>query len=288
MATPASAWSSPVTPPPAEPSAADVWGRLAEGNQVNWARGGMGAAAAPLELAPAPAKDPFGLSAPASGAASAEWGAPAAPRPAPAPPLPPPPPASAGGEWAAFLAGAGLGPADVHAQPQAALTNAGDLLRRLIAGMVVMLEARARAKAQLGAQGTSLEFEGNNPLKFARAPDKAMAQMLSPPERGFMTGERAIEDAFKDLQAHQMATLGAMQGALAATLARFSPQAIRDRAESRGLLAKIIPAAREAELWNAYEREFEGVARGSDEAFMDVFAKEFRLAYEKAAAEMKR
>jgi type VI secretion system protein len=79
-----------------------------------------------------------------------------------------------------------------------------------------------------------------------------------------------------------------MQGALAATLARFSPQAIRDRAESRGLLAKILPAAREAELWKAYEREFEGVARGSDEAFMDVFAKEFRQAYERAAAEMNR
>jgi type VI secretion system protein ImpI/type VI secretion system protein len=33
-------------------------------------------------------------------------------------------------------------------------------------------------------------------------------------------------------------------------------------------------------LWRAYEREFSGVARGSDEAFMDVFAKEFRKAYE--------
>ena len=54
------------------------------------------------------------------------------------------------------------------------------------------------------------------------------------------------------------------------------------------LLAKILPSAREAELWNAYEREFEGVSRGSDEAFMDVFAKEFRVAYEKAAADMER
>ncbi|HZL00904.1 MAG TPA: type VI secretion system-associated FHA domain protein, partial [Caulobacteraceae bacterium] len=89
------------------------------------------------------------------------------------------------------------------------------------------------------------------------------------------------------LQAHQMATLIAMQGALAATLARFSPQAIRERADMRGILAKILPSARDAELWNAYQKEFEGVARGSDEAFMDVFAKEFRQAYEKAAADMK-
>jgi predicted component of type VI protein secretion system len=41
-------------------------------------------------------------------------------------------------------------------------------------------------------------------------------------------------------------------------------------------------------LWDAYQREFEGVARGSDEAFLDVFAKAFKAAYEQAAAEMKR
>jgi len=191
-------------------------------------------------------------------------------------------------ELAAFLIGAGLQPSDLKVSGPQAMTAAGSALRRVIAGLVVMLEARARAKSQLGAQGTSLEFDGNNPLKFARAPEKAIAQLLNPPERGFMSADRAIDDAFRDLQAHQMATLTAMQGALAATLARFSPQAIRDRAESQGFLAKLLPGGREATLWHAYEREFEGVARGSDEAFMDVFAKEFRQAYERVSAEMKR
>jgi predicted component of type VI protein secretion system len=77
-----------------------------------------------------------------------------------------------------------------------------------------------------------------------------------------------------------MATLKAMQGALRATLERFSPGVIRKRAEEKGLLERIIPAARNAALWQAYEKEFSGVAQGSDEAFMDVFAKEFRKAYE--------
>jgi type VI secretion system FHA domain protein len=157
----------------------------------------------------------------------------------------------------------------------------------MTAGMVVLMEARARAKAQLGAANTSLEFDGNNPLKFARSPERAAAQLLNPAERGFMPADRAIEDSFRDLQAHQMATLAAMQGALAATLARFSPSSIRGRAETRGLLAKILPSAREATLWQAYEREFEGVAKGSDEAFMEVFAREFRTAYERQSAEMK-
>jgi type VI secretion system protein len=294
--TPASGWSSPVGETPAVPNAVDVWGQLAAGNAVDWQRGGFGAPAPPALAPQVPASDPFGLSRAQThhGQAVAPTPAPAFPsQTAPSPPSPTPPaPApqtfgGADGDISALLAAAGVSAADLKAAPGDALAAAGLVLSRLVAGMIVMLEARARAKAQLGAQGTTLEFDGNNPLKFARSPGKAVAQLLNPPERGFMAADRAIEDAFRDLQAHQMATLTAMQGALAATLARFSPEAIRGRAETRGLLAKIIPSAREAALWQAYEREFEGVARGSDEAFMDIFAKEFRDAYQAAIAETK-
>lgn len=275
-APPPSAWSSE-PPAPAEPSAVDVWGQLAATNEVDWARGGFGSTAPSIQ-------EPLTTSSPAT----EPWGAPAPPPPPPrAAKAAPAPPPGAGAEWNAFLQGAGLRPDDFRGSPLEVLAAAGGLLRRLVGGMVVMMEARARAKAQLGAQNTSLEFDGNNPLKFARSADKAMIQMLNRPDRGFMPADRAAEDAFRDLQAHQLATLTAMQGALAATLDRFSPSAIRGRAEKKGLLAKIVPGARAAALWQAYEREFEGVTKGSDEAFMEVFAKEFRDAYERIAAEMK-
>ena len=187
-----------------------------------------------------------------------------------------------------LLGGAGVEVRDIKLPEGEALHGAGALLRRLVAGLVVMLEARARAKAQLGAQTTSLEFDGNNPIKFARTPEQALVQLLNPAERGFMPAERAVEDAFLDLQAHQVATLKAMQGALRATLDRFSPIAIKRRAEDIGVLKRILPGARDAALWQAYEREFGGVAQGSDEAFMDVFAKEFKRAYEEQAKRPKR
>jgi type VI secretion system FHA domain protein len=132
----------------------------------------------------------------------------------------------------------------------------------------------------MGAQGTGLEISGNNPLKFARTPEQALKHVLNPAERGFMEADRAVEEGWKDLQAHQLATLKAMQGALRSTLERFSPKAIRARAETRGLLEKIMPGAKDAAMWKAYEREFSGVAFDSDEAFMDMFAKEFRKAYD--------
>ena len=273
-------------------SGGDVWGQFAASNTVDWGRG-FGAPPAPPPT-PAPAPAPRAPVAPpgAFGLAPDAPPPPAAPArpsvaPAPAPPVASAP--AAASPLATPAAGADeTWQALLKAPPAQIAAAAGALLRNLTAGLVVMLEARARAKAQLGAQSTTLEFDGNNPFKFARSPDRVLAQLLNPPERGFMPSERAVEDSFHDLQAHQMATLAAMQGALRSTLERFSPEAIRQRADTRGVLAKIMPGARNAALWEAYEKEFEGVAKGSDEAFMDVFAKAFKAAYEKSASEMKR
>jgi type VI secretion system FHA domain protein len=248
-------WNAPAAQAPA---ADDPWARFSSSHDVDWARG-------------------FDAPPPAAGPSPAPGPAPSAPAASPA----------GDAAWFAFLAAAGLSEASLKASPQDSATTAGGLLKRLVAGLVVMIEARARAKAQLGAQSTTLELNGNNPIKFARSPDKALEQLLNPPERGFMDANLAIEDSFRDLQAHQMATLAAMQGALRATLERFSPSAISTRAETRGLLAKILPGARNAALWDAYQKEFDGVAQGSDEAFLDVFSKAFREAYDRASSEIK-
>ena len=238
----------------------NVWGRFAEANEVNWDGMGGGAAAAPSPAAPAAAfgADPFGSTVTAA------------------------PPAGADQAWNAFLSAAGLTPDQLKLPPQQAAAAAGSILRRMVAGMVAMLEARARARSEIGATATVIELNGNNPLKFLRQPDAALSRLINPAERGFMDGGAAVEASFRDVQAHQLATVAAMQNALRATLARFSPDAIRQRAEKRGLLAKILPAARDAALWQAYQKEFEGVVQGSDEAFMDVFAKAFRDAYSRA------
>ncbi len=280
----ASPWSSAAPDVPAAASTDDIWGKIAEGYVVDWARGGFGQPAPSLAASARPA-DPLGLNKTPAASFTAEPIAPAAFTPvadtAPAPPQAPVPPQAAGGiALEGLLQQLGLPASALKMSDDETLAMAGMLLRRLISGMVVMLEARARAKSQMGAQGTALQFDGNNPMKFARTPEQALQQLLNPPERGFMSSEKAIEDAFLDLQSHQMATLKAMQGALKATLDRFSPSSIRERADATGFMAKIFQDSRDAALWKAYEKEFGGVVEGSDEAFMDVFSREFRKAYD--------
>jgi type VI secretion system protein ImpI/type VI secretion system protein len=273
-----SPWSS--APPRADtPSATDVWGKLAEDNEIDWSRGDFaGVSAAAEGWAPAPPP-------PAAAAPAQDWeDAPEAPTAAPS--TSPSAPVD-GEDWARFVVASGL-PADrLRRSPGDTLAASGAILRQLVSGLMLMIDARARAKAQLGAQATGLELDGNNPLKFVRSPERALLQLLDLPEPGFMPAERAVEDAYHDLQAHQMATLSAMHGALQGTLARFSPAAVRDRVGApRGWRQRFSVLHRAAQ-WDAYEREFEGVVRGADEAFMDLFAKEFRLSYDRHIAEMK-
>lgn len=299
-----SGWSSesPDRPPPPLPD--DIWGRLDDGIIVDWARAGFGqpdrSQRDPLGLGVADPADgpdsvlpPHALPAWPETEGAANWlpEPPHAPRsqnpPSAAPLAQDAPVAALNDSFDAFLDGAGIDADQLAEDPVETLERAGQLLRHLIAGLFLMLEARTRAKSQMGAEMTSFSFDGNNPLKFTRSPEEALALVLKPPQRGFLGGTRAVEDAFFDLQSHQVATLKAMQGALKTTLDRFSPSSIRQRAEAKGLL-KLLPNAHEAALWRAYEKEFGGVAQGSDEAFIDVFAREFRNAYEEQSARQRR
>jgi len=239
-------------PAQAEPPAAEgdrvpenvtvMWDSLADINKVDWARGGFGV----------------------DDAAQAEAGE----------------PQTMAELIDAFVVATALGDREVNRSPDLVRRGAA-LLRRLVSGLLVMVEARARAKAQMGAEATGLQLEGNNPIKFARTPEQAMAQLLSPPEHGFMDADKAVEDAYLDLQSHQIATLAAIPGALRATLERFSPGSIRRRAVKGGVLSRIMPSLQDAALWRNYEREYVKVKNESDEAFMEVFSKEFRKAYER-------
>jgi type VI secretion system FHA domain protein len=188
---------------------------------------------------------------------------------------------------AAFLASAGIEADKVKVPAPEAIAKGGSLLRRLVAGLVIMVESRARAKAQMGAEATQLQLDGNNPIKFARTPQGALTQLINPTMSGFQDAEKAVEDAFLDIQSHQVATMSAIPGALRTTLERFSPGSIKRRAENMGILQRILPTARDAALWANYEREFKAVAKQSDEAFMEVFSKEFRKAYARQMAKNK-
>jgi len=249
------------------------------------------AAATPWNASPAPA-------APVSSNAASIWStltAPAAvdftpPQPPPTAVVPPPPVTSAPGKpasndstlFARFLAGAGLRARDVEElPPETVLAAAGELLRQTADGLIQLLYARARLRNQfgVGAEVTTFQRDGNNPLKWTRSAEEALRQIVGKPDRGFLPGPQAVRGAFEDLQAHELALMAAMQEALKDTIQRFSPAAVRARPGRSSWLSRMLPQARDAALWQAYEAEFLAMANETEAAYLDVFAKNFKKAY---------
>ena len=283
-------------PPVASPGGGDIFG--------------LGGGAAPVAAAWAPAPSPSAWAAPApepamAGGAASIWGTltAAAPidftPPAPAPAPPPPPPVASADPGAArarpnesallarFLAAAGMRPRDVEdLPPESVMAAAGELLRQTADGLIQLLYARARLRNQfgVGAEVTTFQRDGNNPLKWTRSAEEALRQIVGKPDRGFLPGPLAVRGAFEDLQAHEMAMMAAMQEALKDTIQRFSPAAIRARPAQSTRLGRLLPGARDAALWQAYEAEFTGLADETEAAYLDVFAKNFKKAYSRNLA----
>jgi type VI secretion system FHA domain protein len=250
--------------PPAAPPAGDPWAMLS----------GAGAVAfAPVSPPPPTATAPVPQQA-APAAAPHVAAAVSAAEPAPA----------ADALYTRLLAASGLDRRDMGARtPEAVVDTIGKLLRQTADGLFKLLEARTRVRHQfgVGAQVTTFQQAGNNPLKWTRSPDQALKQMIGEPGAGFLEGTQAVRGAFEDLQAHEMAMMAAMQEAMQATIKRFAPETIRARISARGWLKSVLPGSREATLWRAYESEFSAFADESEAAYLDLFAKQFKKAYER-------
>ncbi len=171
-------------------------------------------------------------------------------------------PGTGGDAVTQLLAAAGLARAAVPQADGAVLAAAGALLRQSLAGTTAMLAARTRARTELGLRGGSTDPA--NPLLAGAASEASLAKLLGSGP-GAASTQLAAAQALLD--AHQQATLKAMQGALRQTLDTLAPAAIRKRTKGG-----------DAALWQAYEAAFAGA--GSDASFIEVFARELGAAYE--------
>jgi FHA domain-containing protein len=176
-----------------------------------------------------------------------------------------------------------LGPA---ARTPQQLRVVGELLRALIGGTLELLAARNVAKRELGAGVTQLLTRHNNPLKFSPDVDAALALLLGPPQRGFIAPVLAVQDAFADLRAHQIAVLAGMRAALEAVLARFDPQTLEQRLAPAGLLDQLLPANRKAKLWEQYGVQYADIVGEAEGDFETLFGRAFLQAYEKQIAQL--
>jgi type VI secretion system FHA domain protein len=170
----------------------------------------------------------------------------------------------------------GVGPALGPEQAE----RIGALLRAMTAGTLELLTARMVAKRELGAAATQLRTRENNPLKFSPDVDAALSHLVGPAERGFLHPQEAVEEAFDDLRAHQVALLAGMRAALDSVMSRFDPAALEKRLTPGGALENLIPANRRARLWSAYGDEYARIVSEIEDDFDALLGRAFLKAYQ--------
>jgi len=258
-----------------------------------FASGGTSAEAGPAAAWPEET-DPFAGSGPTAAPGPTLAAEPAIPVRPPIAPNPPPPaaapqaPASLGGlppqaavnTLRAFLSGAELEELEIpEGQTEETLKILGTLFRSTVQGLIEVLATRSSIKNEFRLSQTTIQPVENNPLKFSLGVDDAMTALLTKRSRGYMPPVQAVEEAFEDIKAHQVAVLAGMQVALTGLLARFDPKTLEERMAAEKGIAKLL-TGKKARYWDEFNKLYEKLAVEAEDDFHSVFGREFGRAYE--------
>jgi type VI secretion system FHA domain protein len=248
-------------------------GGQAQGLPDNWMDEDSGVRSAPRV---APAARP---AAPAPARQAAPQPVPHAPQQAAV--TPPPLAAAVSGDAAleAFLQGAGLGALPGSADPVTAMRMLGESTRLLAGTLSRLLAARRAIKSEFRISQTVIGAQENNPLKFSVDEAEILFALMGVARPGFVTGPRAVTDACQDLEAHQLALLAGLRAALELIFQRLAPEAVT-QGEEPALLARMVPQAGKARLWERYQLAYTHLRRDVGENFTGAVGQAFAEAYE--------
>lgn len=200
---------------------------------------------------------------------------PASPNPQPSAPTAGPSPAPAG-FWAQFSEALGIPLDDMdETQRQAVALRSARLLRQSVGNLQQSLRNRNELKAELKLATTSFEAQSSNPLKYTASAHQALNAMLRPGVSGQMPAEQAVNRAYRDLQAHQVALIAASRAAVKGIVEHLSPEQLTLRFERESKSRLNTAGGR----WRAYTQLYQALQRDGEWG-QKLFARDFTLAYE--------
>ncbi|MFD1261827.1 type VI secretion system-associated FHA domain protein TagH [Entomomonas asaccharolytica] len=179
--------------------------------------------------------------------------------------------------WDKFAAELGIDIAklDETEREQLAIHTA-KLFKQCIAGIQQSLRTRSDLKNELRLPITTVQATGNNPLRYTVDAESAINDLLKKHNPNQLTPEQAINRAFRDLQAHQVALLAACRGAVRTVIHQFSPAQLILAFEQRGDKGVIKGSAWKWRTYCRYHNLLQQDAEWSDR----LFSKDFTTYYE--------
>jgi type VI secretion system protein ImpI len=158
----------------------------------------------------------------------------------------------------------------------------GVVLRIVVEELSAMLKARAAAKMMTkSGHQTMISSAGNNPLKFVPGAEEMLEKMFSRRSAGYLDAKGSLEDAFRDLKTHEIATYAAMQAALSRLMEELSPETIEKR------VAPSSFGSKRGRSWDAFVKAWEAREQAHENGMLDVFLAYFSESYASASKQRK-
>lgn len=179
-----------------------------------------------------------------------------------------------------FLKGAGIESSSIaNAINANTFYLVGQLLSRSLQGAIQVLWARSKIKSELGMEVTIVHGHGNNPLKFSPSAQESLIKMLAPQGEAYMPANEAIDEAFRDIGAHEMAVMAGMRSALQDVLKRFNPEHLEQRLQKKSPISAKIPIHKQAKLWDLFHDLYDEIEKEAQDDFNRLFSRAFAKSY---------
>jgi type VI secretion system protein len=178
----------------------------------------------------------------------------------------------------AFCRGAGIDPQTIGPEARAAaLQLAGQLLRESVLGLMDLNQSGNEFKNRFRIT-TPANDAAESPLNFSRGVDEALVRLLSTISTRAGSVE-AIRQNFRELKAHNTASLAATRAAFEEFLARVDPKELEERFE-RATKRGVFGSQNKAKYWDLYAELYAGIAQRPAEGFPHLFTEAFAKTFE--------
>lgn len=161
------------------------------------------------------------------------------------------------------------------------------MLPAILDAMMASMRSRAEIKNEMRVDKTMLAAAENNPLKFSVNAQSAANNLFVDQSGSFLSPEQAFNEAFHDIQVHQIALMTAMQHTIREMMERFNPKKLEKRFEKGMKRKPLFGSSNKSAYWDLYTERYNELCEDSDKLFHELVSDVFAEAYDKAVRELK-
>lgn len=141
--------------------------------------------------------------------------------------------------------------------------DVGILLRTSVSGIQQLLRTRTELKNNLSSQATTIQAQGNNPIKFTHDSHEALNILINH-KPGYLQGIEAVRQSCRDIQAHQLALNDACHNTLDEMIEKLSPKTLVYRFVQDGIKPRFKFSSADGQYWQSYVRLHEKIVADKD------------------------